>query len=286
LYNGICTPIAPPSDITFHQACINHAVELLAKYDEIYVMFSGGVDSTLVAAYLCNLKSPNHKIILSISEQAEQDCDPDLIDWFENHCELSDISIDEMKAVVERGGMVVTGMHADSILIGEMLDDAEDPNIYTDVWTMTPVELIAKFTGQSLQWAEIRLKMLKPLTDLMPVEMNAPNLAWWLDFSCLWDRDEMEFPIKLGLKQPGVGFISFFNTPDFEGWSQRDAKLKAGVGIDGYKYQYKELITNIVGFEPVWPGKTRFTALKEQTEARNYIGNIQLINENWEIVLK
>lgn len=286
LYSGISTPIAPASSISLKHACFNRATEILAKYDEIYVMFSGGVDSTLVAAYLCSMMQPHHKITLSGSYQVDQDCDPKVVEWLKQYSTFEELSIDAMKAVTARGGMVVTGMHADSILIGELLDDTHDPAIYTDVWDMTPVELIAKFTGQSELWSEVQLKKIQPLTDLMPVKMNAPNLAWWLDFSCLWDRDEMEFPIKLGLDAPGKGFISYFNTPDFEGWSQQDTSQKAGVGIDLYKYQYKELIADIIGFEPIWPVKTRFEALDEQKEARNILPNILLINENWETVWK
>lgn len=286
LYSGICTPIAPPSNISLKQACFNRATEILAKYDEIYIMFSGGVDSTLVAAYLCSMSKPNHKITLSGSTQVESDCDPRVIEWFKQYATFEEISIDRMKETTARGGMVVTGVHADSILIGEVLDDAKDPAFYTDIWDMTPVEMVAKFTGQSNLWAEVQLNKIRPLTDLMPVAMNAPNLAWWLDFSCLWDRDEMEFMTKLGLDHTGKGFIAFFNTTEFEGWSQRDASQKAGVGIELYKYQYKELIMDIIKFEPVWPGKTKFTSLAEKLEETKWPDTILMITENWETVLK
>lgn len=280
LHPGICTPIAPPSNISFHQACLNRANWILSNYNDIHIMFSGGVDSTLVALYLCSLKT-TQKITLTWSSQADGDTDSRVIEWIKQYAEFEDISVDALKAVEERGGIVVTGVHADSILIGELLDDMHDPQIYTDVWDMTPQELIAKYTGQSTLWADVQLKKIAPLTDLMPVKMNAPNLAWWLDFSCLWDRDEMEFAIKFGLKPPGKGYIAFFNTPEFEGWSQQDASQKAGVGIDRYKYQYKELIMDIIKFEPIWPGKSRFESLKYDIHA-----NVNSVSENWEIVLK
>lgn len=280
LYPGICTPIAPPSDISFHQACLNRANWILSNYNDIHIMFSGGVDSTLVALYLCSLKT-TQKITLTSSPQADGDTDSRVIEWIKQYAEFEDISVDALKAVEERGGIVVTGVHADSILIGELLDDMHDPQIYTDVWDMTPQELIAKYTGQSTLWADVQMKKITPLTDLMPVPMTAPNLAWWLDFTCLWDRDEMEFAVKFGLKPPGKGYIAFFNTPDFEGWSQQDASQKAGVGIDRYKYQYKELIVDILKFEPIWPGKTRFESLKHDVHS-----NINSVSENWEIVWK
>jgi hypothetical protein len=287
LYSGISTPIAPPSSISLKQSCINRAVEILAKYDEIYIMFSGGIDSTLIAVYLCSLAQPHHKITISQSTQVDEACDPNVVEWLKQYSVFEDFSIDTMKAVTARGGMVVTGTHADSILIGKLLDDIDDPAIYTDIWDMTPHDLIVKFTGQSDLWVDVQLKKIKPLTDLMPVAMNAPNLAWWLDFSCLWDMDEMKFPIKLGLNAPGNGFISFFNTQEFEGWAQQDASQKAGIGIDLYKYQYKELIIDIIKFEPVWPGKTKSASLQEYSaDTKNILQNILLVNENWETVWK
>jgi hypothetical protein len=287
LYSGISTPIAPPSSISLKQACFNRATEILAKYDEIYIMFSGGIDSTLLAAYLCSLAQPRHKITISHSAQVDEACDPKVVEWLKQFSTFEELSIDAMKAVTARGGMVVTGTHADSILIGEILDDMDDPAIYTDIWDMTPHDLMVKFTGQSDLWVEVQLKKIRPLTDLMPVAMNAPNLAWWLDFSCLWDRDEMNFPIKLGLGSPGKGFVSFFNTRDFEGWAQQDASQKAGIGIDLYKYQYKELIIDIIKFEPVWPSKTKSASLQEYSaDTKNILQNILLVNENWETVWK
>lgn len=286
IYPYIHTPIAPKSDISFHQACLNRAKWILANYDDIHIMFSGGVDSTLVAAYLCSMKT-TQKITLTRSDQSDIDADPKLIEWVKQYAEFEDISVESLQSVTERGGMVITGTHADSILVGEFLDDMGDPEIYTDIWDMTPQEMIAKYTGNTTHWADVQLNKLKPLTDKMPVSMTAANLAWWIDFSCLWDRDELEFMVHLHMQPPGKGYISFFNTPEFEGWSQKDASEKAGVGIDHYKYQYKELIADIIKFEPIWPGKTRFNAMNNELCAATYdIHKVSSISANWEIVWK
>lgn len=246
LYPGRTTPL--PKDmypVSLQDACDNTAKQLILKYQTIYVLWSGGIDSTLVVAQLIKHRSADTKIIVSLNNQTVEDCDDDLIDTFSEYgVEFEQLSSDRMREIVDNGGMVVSGYHADSILVGEFVDNKRLEDVIFDI---TPVEMFCMHLDIETPTAEYYLRELEPLLALMPFERTAANIAWWLDFTCCWDRDEYDLMYRFNLKPAGIGYYNFFSSDDFQRWSMRDTREKAGRTRSTHKYQYRDIIKSVFG---------------------------------------
>uniref|UniRef100_A0AAU6W4I1 tRNA-specific 2-thiouridylase MnmA n=1 Tax=Pseudomonas phage Cygsa01 TaxID=3138529 RepID=A0AAU6W4I1_9VIRU len=254
-YMSTPMPSGPPTD--FAQCCDERAAELVGKYQTLYVMWSGGIDSTMVALYLAKHKKPTTKLILSTSEQSLTDASTKVLNSLKSAgFAVEPLSRERMIEVTDTGGMVITGHHADSILLGDFVDST---GIYEEIWEMTPVELFMKHAGVSRALAESALADMEPLLALMPagMERTAANVGWWIDFCTYWDHDEVEFMLRLGLKPPGVGYLTFFNTEGFQLWAQQDVRSKAGQTRDTHKQVYLELIWEMLGYQESFVFKNR-----------------------------
>lgn len=242
-------PMVPTTPPDIGDCCDHRASELVQKYQTLYVMWSGGVDSTLVALYLAKHKKPSTKLILSTCEQSLSDASGRVLDsLISSGFTAEEISRERMIQVVEEGGMVVTGHHADSILLGDFVDSA---GIYEEIWDMSLVELFMKHASVNEKQAEAAILDLEPVLQAMPagMERTAPNVGWWLDFCTYWDQDEVVTMLRLGLKPPGVGYVTFFGTSEFQQWALQDVSKKAGRTAKTYKQIYLNLIWDLLGYE-------------------------------------
>lgn len=243
LFSGSTIPIPDGGPVPLIEAVEDSAKDLLNRYKTLYVPWSGGIDSTLVAVALAHFKTPEHTIIISESDQSMTDSPSGIYKLLiEKGCVGEPFDIERMKEISANGGMVVSGYHADSIMIGEMADARELHDVIHD---MTPVELLMAHTGLSEARCKTLLRQLEPLLSLMPVERTAANIAWWLDFTCCWSRDEYDLHFRLGL--PKGSYASFFMTDLFQRWSMQDTRKKGGLTEATKKYKYKDILESYLG---------------------------------------
>lgn len=255
LFPGITTPMPEPANVSFEEACDVSAVEILKKFDDVVVLWSGGIDSTLVACKLLQHKQPHHTIYITTNEQSLEVGSEYLPALLVEGAVQTDFDLVNLLALAERGARIVSGYHADSILVGEFYDNHSIGEL---IWDISPVDMLrlnAKSMGvldgvshvQEMRFAERTLEQLEPLLEHMPVERTAANIGWWLDFSTYWEHDEYELHFRLGLGVPGEGYISFFNTTMFQQWAQQDTRVKVGQNGKHHKYQYTEQIAKVLG---------------------------------------
>jgi hypothetical protein len=260
------------------------AAELVARYDTLYVMWSGGVDSTAVALYLAKHKKPTTKLILSTSEQSLSDASVKVLNSLKAAGFTSEpISRERMIEVAATGGMVITGHHADSILLGDFVDSR---GIYEEIWDMSLIELFMVHANITQKQAAVELKDLEPILALMPLgmERTAANVGWWFDFCCYWDHDEVEFMLRLGLQPPGVGYLTFFNTEKFQLWAQQDVRNKAGRTAADHKKGYLGLIWELLGYEEPFVVKNRMEISFDNLD-RMPGPNVLKIREDYSVVM-
>lgn len=251
LFPGITTPIPGGSPVGLPVAVESAARSFLARYDTLYLQWSGGVDSTLVAAALLHYRK-KQRLILTTSDQSARDAPAGLLELLlERGVEAEPFDIDRMKAITQAGGMVVTGHHADSIMLGELADAKK---LHDDIWHMTPLEMIQVNAECEVTKARILLRQLEPVIGLMPFERTAANIAWWLDFTCCWDPDEMQPYLQQGLTPGDIGYEAFFKSSLFQRWAMQDVRNKTGRTETTKKEQYVELVERFLG--------SRFTFVK------------------------
>src|SRR5690606_14625466 len=148
-----------------------------------------------------------------------------------------------LRAVVAQGGMLVAGYHADTLLCGDII---RYHDLYADIWHLSVEEMFVRVTGLPVPAVQRALLDLEPLLVLMPVPRTAANVAWWLDFTCAWNSDEMALKYLFDLNPPGQGYLNFFGAPAFQLWSMQDVAQKVGRTAETHKQVYLNLVEEIV----------------------------------------
>lgn len=230
----------------FADICRSEITKLWDKHKELVVLWSGGMDSTLLAALLVESR-PKDGIIKLCSESQTLSKEHQGLDWLlEKGCVPMPLDANQLRAVTERGGMVVSGYHADTLLSGDLIRYWD---LYETIWDMSVEELFLKVSGLPIQAVRKHVEDIQPLLDLCPLEKTAANIAWWLDFVCAWDDDEMALKFIMDLEAPGEGYVNFFAAEPFQLWAIQDANAKIGKTKETHKQVYYELLKEILGFE-------------------------------------
>ena len=255
------------------------AQALWQRYDELLVMWSGGIDSTLLAALLVECKPPGASLTLCSEAKTLGWVDHPVLPWLlEQGCQTQLLSQTVLEAVVQRGGMVITGYHADGLLSGDIVRYSD---LYEQVWSMDLVEMFMAVSKHPEALVKHHLKALQPLFDLCPLAPTPVNLAWWLDFTCAWDSDSMMFQYHQGIAPHGVGYINFFGSTAFQNWAVQDAAQKIGPTRATHKQVYLNLLAEILGFMPVLPHATEYD---EDFGRIMDMGKVLYIREDWSVV--
>lgn len=279
LWPGITNPIpsgTPGGD--FLSICRQEAQALWQQYNELAVMWSGGMDSSLLACVLAECKPAEATLLIS-SEGTTLAQESDVLNWLSSKgCPKMLMTPHTLRAVTERGGMVVTGYHADSLLCGDII---RYWNLYESIWTMTVEEMLGIVSELHPAAVTALLQDLEPLLELMPLERTAANVAWWLDFTCAWDSDEMATKFVFNLNPPGSGYINFYGADAFQLWAMQDVAVKVGNTKATHKQLYKAAITEVLGFIPVIPINTE--PGEEYGESMD-MNKVLVIKEDWTVI--
>ena len=247
---------------------------------ELVVMWSGGIDSTLLAALLVECR-PEGGLIRLCSDRATLEWDTHQgLQWLLSHgCTKLEIDPAELRAVVGRGGMVVAGYHADTLLSGDIV---RYNDLYERIFDISVEDMFVEITKFPLTVVQKYLADIKPLLDLCPLEQTAANVAWWLDYTCAWDSDEMALKYAVDIDPPGVGYFNFYGSDAFQLWAVQDATLKIGRTKETHKQVYLDLLSEVMGFAPEMPVTTEPSREYYQNEA--ITRQLLAIKEDWTLV--
>lgn len=228
------TPI-PPADTQADLLSLvqRRAAEFQGK--PVAVMWSGGIDSSLVCALLAG---PQLHVICQPDVQQRS---ADFVAWLQTKgCRIHTLQRVTIEFLSQHMP-ILTGTHADSILLGELVDIGD---FYEEVWTLSLAELIALNRESSLEQAQGHLAVIQPLLNQCPIENpTTADLAWWLDFSCLWERDLWWLSYCCGM--PKGKIINFFDTDYFQAWAQRPVREKVGLNKEDHKHLYLSMIAQL-----------------------------------------
>ena len=240
------TPITPTTK-PLADICQSEAAALWAKYKKVLVLWSGGVDSSLVATLMAKSRPADGQLMLGSSQGSSPDFDNDLIAWyFDQGVSFCQADPARLKEFVDAGWHVVTGVHADTLLSGDIVRYGQ---LYSDIHRMDIRDLISKMvrTEDDKKVEELYVQ-LKPLIDLMPLQHNAANFAWWLDYTCAWDIDSLATWCLFGVHPNN--YTDFFGSLDFQQWAIKDASEKIGSTEGTHKKIYHDLLTSLLPFAP------------------------------------
>ena len=109
------------ADITLHEACRSHAQELVDRNQEIVLLWSGGIDSTLTACFLLDQIQNTDQITIYYTPESIRE-NPRFVDYIKKF-NVKMVRWDlEYKKLFRPDQLVVTGDHGD-VISGHMSSD-------------------------------------------------------------------------------------------------------------------------------------------------------------------
>ncbi len=251
-------PAFEPFAKTFEQICDERAAEILARARalnvRIYVLWSGGIDSTLLLISLFKQasKEDRERIIVLMSNDSIQENPRFFREHVSGAVELG-ISADVPKVL---GGedIIVTGEHNDQLFGADLMGPitvALGPAIMHQ-----PLDL-EMFAGQfargagSIEMARWYMALMDRVRAAAPIPLTTNyDFAWWINFTLKW---QTVYSRLLMFVEPSRAhlitkdwlesrYVPFYNTDDFQRWSLHNNDKKVKDTWASYKWPCKDII--------------------------------------------
>lgn len=228
---------------------------------DIYVMWSGGIDSTLVICSLLKLASPAEvkRIVVLLSEDSIAEAP----EFYAKHIcgRLRMESAQLFPYLLASPHLFVTGEHADQLfgsdLVGRMMTKLGKGVIHQpysrDAMTALFVEEpeLAEPTSACLDLFEF-LASKAPI----PIETNFLFL-WWLNFNIKWQSVYLRTLSYIAVRnRPNLTaeyvaerYLPFFCTEPFQQWSLNNPDKRIRDSWNSYKWVAKDIIFSFTGDE-------------------------------------
>lgn len=262
---------------TYAEMCDERAVELfnLSNGRDIYLMWSGGIDSTSVLLAFMSYLSRREKIHIVCSHQSVLEF-PEM--WnvvFQNFKGKIHTSFCHPEYYASRG-VLVTGEHGDQIMGSDILYDVVAE--FGEEGLFKPWEEVMPKTYERLFGKEISgpfVARYEPLISACPFPIRTGfDWVWWFNFTNKWQHVKYRL---LGLRTwcyPQTHFANiyhFFDTPDWQRWSFDHHDEKIGKTVLSYKKVAKKYIID----------QTKFTSYNDKKKIGSLI-NLWLTSYNYD----
>ena len=225
-------PVLLPTDLPLEQIIINRCSELLNEGKVIKFFWSGGIDSTMVLAWLMELAPSRDQLEIfytcdSIKTNPE----------FVSEIMVRDFRVtlwsDGWEKLISKDHIILTGMSADQLTASLDISFYQD---YVD-WIFKPWVDFFQYLGKSFDFIE----KCSSLFSQCPVEIQTVlDARWWFYFYVRYDywlaRDW-----EKNLENFGTGNSKcFFDCTEFNSWSMYNKHLILGDRYDTYKQVFKD----------------------------------------------
>ena len=244
---------------TYEEICDDRAKELLKSAEDldinIYMMYSGGIDSTCVMVSLLKHATPDQKkrIIVLLS--------PDSIvenpRFYDDHIKgkvrvESSIRFPELLGAND---MLLSAEHNDLVMgnatASAMIARFGAPSVHEPYSRTLLVSLFTEAAKGNKEIAIFYYEMFEKLAKSAPVEIRTNfDFLWWYNFATKWQacymyilfftpRDRAHLITKEYLD---TRFISFYNTDEFQLWSMNNLDKRIKDTWRSYKWIMKDII--------------------------------------------
>lgn len=244
----------PAETRSFGDVAEEHAVRMKALSQPIYIMYSGGVDSTsALLAFIRTWSSEELKRVYVLASQHSVAEFPQfwniVVDKFEDRIlpsfKPAEYYCDQ--------GYVVTGEHGDQLfgsdvirMIFRMFGDEgihkpwQDimPAVYSKIF---PPEIVGDFIARYEQTLGACPFPLRTSFDWI----------WWFNFTNKWQHVKYRLLAQKPWRNPKESFKKirhFYDTPLWQRWSLDNHDKKIGATYDSYKLAAKQYIVGHTGF--------------------------------------
>ena len=288
---SICEPIStltalPNHGMTFDQLCDQRALELKKLPGTIFVMWSGGIDSTTVMTAILRTWKDSELSKLVVL------CNTDSIKENPNFFKLiatKGIEIRTSSADIEQHlnyGYVVTGELCDQLFGSDIVGScvsAFGESAITAPWKDTVPGIFNKFSSTH---GAAAFNNYSNIIDECPFPLvTTQDFCWWLNFTQKWQHVKLRTLMSTTWTNPGATFknlIHFFDTVPFQVWSLHNQDKKIKTTWQSYKYLAKEYIISYTS------DISYMSKLKVPSLGNLYFGREcnWAIDENWKFLTK
>jgi hypothetical protein len=207
---------------------------------KIRVLWSGGIDSTLI---LATFLKQGHRDILEVGLSIESIAEN--YNFYKNHLlgQVALISATDLRSLASKNYILVGGEYNDQLLGSNLLPTFVkyfDVDKLHDDFDLDQLKKVfsSRYTKNVDLWIDIYLSIVSK----SPVQIKTNlDFHWWINFSCKWQglyyRLASYFPKDYDLKN----YCHFFQSEDFQRWSLLNHRQEFRQWED-YKKVCKDLI--------------------------------------------
>jgi hypothetical protein len=248
------------ADSLSYEACCDRRVrELLTLQDQlgvpIVLLYSGGIDSTLVLISFAKVLSPAQlleRVHVYMSNDSVLENPNFYYNFVRKHCTIR--ASEDFAAVLDGAHILVGGEHNDQLMGSDLVGKIARQHPFDVVHRPYTREFVTTFlTSVGLQTAAAHHWF--DLLDLHIKTLNAPvetvfQFFWWLNFIFKWQAVHFRILLRMDKKRRHLitpqfcerYYHHFYSTDYFQRWSMDNPDLKIKDTWSSYKFVAKDLI--------------------------------------------
>ena len=238
---------------------------------EFVVMYSGGIDSTLLMVLLLQQadKALLDRTLVILNENSIQENSA----FYEQHIKrrFRMASSNRFEQYLDPKYIVLTGEFADnvfgSLTLNMAMDSLGDRSIIHAPDKDYAHQFFLKKLGTNLQ-VEVAMADIEAICKVCPFTIDSMHdYMWWINFTMKWQAvyfrvlSHKEPHVKLTWDWVENDFIHFFNTEEFQQWSMTNPDKKVREKWNTYKWPAKDIIYEYTKDEAYWREKTKVPSL-------------------------
>lgn len=278
--------IAGLTTADFATTCHERVLDILSGDHAIGILFSGGINSTLVSSLILQHLRPD---------------DYDRITFFHNQSSIlenqrffgryiqgkfktaSSLNIDSW--LTEPNRVMLTGECADNLFgspaIKSVINKFNDDVIHQPYERF--VELLWRYRlGKNF---DTIYDSFRQLIERCPFDLTTVyDWFWWLNFTTRWQPTVYRIYSYTDITVTQNKLIHFFNTEQFQSWSLHNHDLKIKNNWKSYKWLMKDMIHEFDHDSDYRDNKVKFPSLRSMIRfkpAVDYIGeNFEILDKN------
>jgi hypothetical protein len=236
--------VLPNHRKSFAEVCNERAIEISKLPGTLYVMWSGGIDSTVaIAAILKNWSADDLKRVVVLCNNDSIKENKNFFSFIAKNFKV-ETSTDKIENLLKLG-YVLTGEMGDQILGSDVpISTAKQgEEILFENFENGALKM---YSAINQEYAHGYFNKYRPIIDEAPFKIKTVfDFCWWLNFTQKWQHIKFRTLASKSWTDPGKWesrLLHFFDTLDFQVWSIHNHDKKIKTSWHSYKYIAKEYV--------------------------------------------
>jgi hypothetical protein len=254
----ILFPLPSPEKptFTFADLCFARARSFLATGKQLYLFYSGGLDSTTMFLSFHEHASPSDRDQIVIATTPESQLEnPGLWDCIRNNYKV--MYANQVLANVSPENHYIQGENADQLFGSDKLFYGKAEYFSRSYSLDTLATLVRDSVAGDTQLQDYAIDRISKIVSCCPLQVETvPDFYWWLNFSCKWQAVALRTLLfsRKGFDSPFhvselSAFETFFNSEGFQQLAMHPSFNRWGTTMTptSYKMEARTFIAHCTG---------------------------------------